>query len=289
MRHLAKVAAVLFLPIILAASAGTLDGTFALQTGGAKSHGYLRATATADPLDEHLDIWMTPENGTRAILRYTVDMTKLLHVICVSDDFVHFLHIHPVLGSDGHFTIDQRFPAAGPYHIYADGEPQGLGQQVFRFDLPVASGAASSTRTLPPAARIASAGPYAVELSTTSVLAGRDSAVIVHIRKSGKPARDLHPYLGALAHAVLLDTKDLSYVHVHPMPLAAERAGSMAGMDMSSMSGMGGMDMTLPDSATSSPAMELHLHLREAGAYKLWLQFRGGASLYVAPFAVTAR
>ena len=113
MRHLAKVAAVLFLPIILAASAGTLDGTFALQTGGAKSHGYLRATATADPLDEHLDIWMTPENGTRAILRYTVDMTKLLHVICVSDDFVHFLHIHPVLGSDGHFTIDQRFPAAG--------------------------------------------------------------------------------------------------------------------------------------------------------------------------------
>jgi hypothetical protein len=113
--------------------------------------------------------------------------------------------------------------------------------------------------------------------------------VIVHIRKSGKPAHDLHPYLGALAHAVLLDTKDLSYVHVHPMPLGSGSMGSMPGMEMSNMSGMGGMDMTpLPDSATSSPDMELHLHLRDAGTYKLWLQFRGGTSLYFAPFAITA-
>ena len=44
----------------------------------------------------------------------------------------------------------------------------------------------------------------------------------------------------------------------------------------------------LPDTAVSSPDMMLHVELREAGTYKLWLQFRGGSQLYVAPFVVTA-
>jgi hypothetical protein len=78
------------------------------------------------------------------------------------------------------------------------------------------------------------------------------------------------------------------------MPLGSDSMGSMPGMDMSSMpgmsgtSGMSGMDMKpLPDSTTSSPDMGLHLVLRERGTYKLWLQFRGGTSLYVAPFVIT--
>ena len=62
----------------------------------------------------------------------------------------------------------------------------------------------------------------------------------------------------------------------------------MHGMDMS-MPGMAGMEMpSLPDSASVSPDMALHVTVREAGTYKLWLQFRGGATLYVAPFVLTA-
>ena len=41
----------------------------------------------------------------------------------------------------------------------------------------------------------------------------------VNILKDGKPATDLHPYLGVPAHAVFLDAKDLSYVHTHPMAM----------------------------------------------------------------------
>ena len=33
----------------------------------------------------------------------------------------------------------------------------------------------------------------------------------------GKPAMDVHPYLGALAHAFFLDAGDRSSVHVHPV------------------------------------------------------------------------
>jgi hypothetical protein len=128
-----------------------------------------------------------------------------------------------------------------------------------------------------------------VTLSATTVSAGRETDVTVHVLHDGQPARDLHPYLGALAHAVFLNARDLTYVHVHPAPLGAAGASAMGGMNMGDMTGMGGMDMTpLPDTASSSPDMLLRVMLREPGTSKLWLQFRGGTELYVAAFVITA-
>jgi len=93
----------------------------------------------------------------------------------------------------------------------------------------------------------------------------------VHILENGLPAQDLHPYLGAPAHAVFLNGTDLSYVHVHPMPTGSTHP----------------MPMGLSKEAHSSPDMMLHVELSEPGTYKLWLQFCGGSRLYVAPFVVT--
>lgn len=58
-------------------------------------------------------------------------MTKLLYMIVVSDGFRTFLHVHPVLQTDGHFTIDLPLPARERYFVYTDSRPQGLSQQVF--------------------------------------------------------------------------------------------------------------------------------------------------------------
>ncbi|TMQ24778.1 MAG: hypothetical protein E6K65_17330 [Nitrospirae bacterium] len=60
----------------------------------------------------------------------------------------------------------------------------------------------------------------------------------------------------------------------------------MGHMDMG-----GGHSKSLADSDTAligSDSM-LHVTLREPGEYKLWLQFRGGNALYVAPFVVIGR
>ena len=56
---------------------------------------------------------------------------------------------------------------------------------------------------------------YTVTLSSLELKAGGESMLDVHILRGGKPASDLHPYLGALAHAVFIDASDLTYVHVH--------------------------------------------------------------------------
>jgi hypothetical protein len=264
------------------ADAYLLAGKYSLQGGSAKTEGHLRINAAGkNPLRQHIDIWMSTPASPQAIRNYAVEMTKKLHVVIVSSDFSTFMHIHPQLGAKGHFTIDQEFPAPGLYHVYADGEPNNLDHQVFRFDVTVSNSSVQKPRTLTPTGREVTVGPYTVDLSQVKLNAGGMDMIDVHILKGDKPATDLHPYLGASAHAVFLNGQDLSYVHVHPM--------SMGGMDMANMGGMMMNGPDLQENSISSPDMMLHISIKEPGVYKMWLQFRGGSQLYVAPFVLTAQ
>jgi hypothetical protein len=86
----------------------------------------------------------------------------------------------------------------------------------------------------------------------------------IRIARNGKPATDLHPYLGAAGHAVFIDTSSLAYVHVHPMLPGGKMKGA-------------------------GPKMVLHVPGLPVGTYKLWLQFQGGTKVYTAPFTIAAR
>jgi hypothetical protein len=174
-------------------------------------------------------------------------------------------------------------PKTGLYHLYADGEPSGVGQQVFRFDFnagpPMPNDPAA--RDLSERSTSSVVDGYTVTLSGLKLKAGGESMLDVHILRGGKPAADLHPYLGALAHAVFVDADDLTYVHVHPMPLVAD--GGMA--PMTGMHGMSASEMADEESASE---MTLHVSVLEPGTYKLWLQFAGGSGLHVAQFVLSA-
>jgi hypothetical protein len=273
--------------------AALISGTFALQHGAPKTTSHLAMTQVGtSPLDERLDFWLT-DSHANVVTRYRIDMTKYLHLIIVSDDFRSFAHIHPKLDAAGHFHIDHQFPQPGLYHAYADSDPAPLGQQVFRYDLTVGTAAPHRVPKLARSETSAAVDGYRVTLGTTRLHPGDVTQIPVHITKGGRPATDLHPYLGALAHAVFLDAEDLSYTHVHPMELDAGAmstgtTGGMSGMDMQGMD-MPGMDMpALPDSARSASAMRLDVRVLRPGLYKLWLQFRGGTQLHVATFVLIA-
>ena len=272
----------LFVSVLAIACAGSINaevlkGEPSLQGYPVQTQGFLKATPSPkNPLEEHLDMWMTLPGSSVPIKSYQVEMTKKLHVVVVSDDFKTFMHIHPTLDAAGHFVITQQFPAAGTYYVYADGLPNNLNHQVFRFKLDVEHASTPGPRDLPTTGMGVETGPYEVDLSTVRVHAGRMEMVDVQVLENGQPAKDLHPYLGAPAHAVFLNVKDLSYVHVHPM-------ASDAMMDMSKPM------PDMPDNASVSPDMMLHIALHEAGTYKLWLQFRGANDkLYIAQFTILA-
>ncbi len=264
----------------VAAGALTLKGEPSLQGYPAQTEGYLNATPVAGKaLEQHLDVWMTLPGSKLPIKLYQVEMTKKLHMVIVSDNFKTFLHIHPALSATGHFVIAQQFPSPGTYFVYADALPNDLNHQVFRFKLDVGHPSPPASRDLAKTGMGVEVGPYEVDLSTVRIQSGRMQMVDIQVLENGKPATDLHPYLGAPAHAVFLNAKDLSYVHVHPM-----------GADMMNMA----MDMTkpmpeMPENAAVSSDMMLHIGLRESGTYKLWLQFRGaGDKLYIAAFTILA-
>jgi len=237
------------------------------------------------PLTARIAFWESAR-GQR-IRVYDVDMTKRIHVIVVGDDLRTFVHLHPVLDDPGTFRIVVTVPKAGLYHIYADGEPHGYGHHVFRFDVPF--GSATMTRAaLVPAARSARAGPYAVMVDRTSVPAGIPVSIAVAVTENGRPASDLHPYLGGLAHAVFVNASNLAYLHVHPVPFGSR--SEMSGMpEMPGMTKGDEMPMeTLPDNAHIGARMDLHVAFPRAGTYVMWFQFRGMQSTYVARFVITA-
>lgn len=272
---LARIGGIWLMTMAIASAAPVLHGAFALQGGVARTDGYLDAAPGAGRNSWKLDFWMTRKNGGVPIRTYETDMTKLLHVIIVSGDFKTFIHVHPTFSSNGHFDLDQTLPRPGLYHIYSDGRPSGIGQQVFRFDLQ-AGKAAPATRDLSERNPVAQVDGYSVTLSSLSLESGSSADLGVRIAKGGKPATDVHPYLGALAHAVFLDADDLSYVHVHPV---------LPGMVMGSAS----TTVYSNDEMLVSPNMLIHVMVSEPGTYKLWFQFHAGASLHVASFVLTAK
>jgi hypothetical protein len=267
-------------------AAAEVTGVFALQGGAPATRAHLVASPQSNPLQVRLDYWLTHDNGT-VVRDYAVEMTKKLHLIVVGADFTTFLHVHPVLAADGHFSILLTVPHAGTYYLYADDQPAHLPKQVFRFLLDVGA-AAPASQDLRPTGRVVKAGPYVVSLSSTALTAGDLTMLTVHVRKQGKPAADLQAYLGAPAHAVFINAATLDYVHVHPMALGTMDACDMSGMGNMGDMTMGAMNMREVHGAVS-PDMMLHVAVPRSGTYKMWLQFLGGGNLYVAPFLLKAQ
>ncbi|MDQ2866746.1 MAG: hypothetical protein M3R51_11040 [Candidatus Eremiobacteraeota bacterium] len=261
---------------------GPVKGTFALLGGIQEANARMTVTAAAGKT--RLDILEKKRGTDSAITAYDVDMTQRMHLILVSDDFSEFRHLHPVLDSTtGRFSIDIALQRGQRYYAYADTKPTALSQQVFRFVIEPNEPNTARRSVAPvftPSPATQREGAYAIALSSTRLRAGSPSMMRVDIQKNGKPAADLRTYLGAAAHAVYIDTSTLSYVHVHPMV----RGSAAMGMDMS-----GAGTSAMPEQSEAGPRMTMRVPALPIGTYKLWLQFRGGSTLYTAPFTIAVR
>jgi uncharacterized membrane protein YraQ (UPF0718 family) len=261
---LAALWALAALPAQASEPAATQRGAFALAHGRAQVTSQLRERRTGGAAQ--LDFEQFQAGSGRLITRYDVEQTKLMHLVVVRDDFQGFMHVHPSL-KDGRFSIALPLSAAHAYYAFADTTPAGLSKQVFRFTIGKHSAPPPSFQ----ASNVSPAGGYETRLSAVSLEAGRPAKIEATITRSGKVVSGLRPYLGAAAHAVLVNIKSLDYVHVHPMAMSAGDA-----MD----------DMELPPSATFDGRMNLMLPALQPGTYRLWLQFQAPAGLVAAPFTL---
>jgi len=262
-------------------------GTFALLGRPATTQAHLIAIPNQHhPLSEELQFWLNPIGSAQPITRYDIEMQKYAHVIVVSDDFSSFQHVHPTLLSDGRFILPQTFPHPGIYHIYADMVPSAMGQQVFRFDIAVDANnvqpVSANKRAQGPQSFIQSDGDYTVTLDKAKVQAGKISMVNIEVYQNGKPAEHLQPFLGVGAHAIILNTNDLTYDHTHPMHM------SMSDMNMPMDQMMKHMPTIHPGDYID-PRMMIHLNLKEPGTYRMWIQFKDQQQkLHTVSYLITA-
>lgn len=278
MESLARTAAGLILAAATVAAPSQVNGTFALQ-GGTQRIVARAIVSHPQPNEVTFNIKQTSQQG--GIIRsYQIDMTKLMHLVVISDDFKQFMHEHPSYNRKaGTFRQTITVDPSHAYNVYADSIPKGIGQQVFRFTVPASANSSATMAPLPagtPSPDTVTVGPYAVKLAKTTLAAQKAEMVPLDITKGGAPAGDLQPYLGAAGHAVFVNTATLEYVHVHPMVRGAKDATNM-----------GSMDMETPQSGpVAGPHLMMDVPALPVGTYKLWFQFSGGGSLHVAPFTL---
>ncbi len=269
----ARIVGVVVLSAITAAQQQTIPGTFALVGKAARTTAQMAVT-WRNP--HAVDIAIQEKLGRKLVRDYEIDMLYHMHLIVVRSDFQQFLHVHPKYDSgNGTFTSTLPLDRAHSYYVYADTWPTNVGEQVFRFAL-----TASAPRAVPlPITTAASgltqpAGPYNVRLGATTLRAKTSQDLAIDISMHGKPATDIHPYLGAPAHAIFINAETLAFTHIHPVT--------------------GGNEMNMANVATASvglsgPHQVLRVPALAAGTYKLWFQFRGGKKLYVAAYTIVVR
>jgi uncharacterized membrane protein len=197
-----------------------------------------------------------------------------MHLIVVSSDLSTYHHVHPLPQPDGSLQLSYTFAAHGDYLLYADVTPAGQRAQIFRIPITVrpADPRAELLVDSEPLEPSPSLGkPLEDDPTMTAQLifqprtpvAGIETHFIFRLTKNGLPVNDLRPFMGAMAHCVVISRDTQVFLHCHPEQLLSPTPDARAGPD-------------IPFAAI----------FPKPGVYKIWGQFRCGEKMIVADFVV---
>lgn len=204
----------------------------------------------------------------KPVTDFEVEHERLIHFMVVSRDLSQFSHEHPELGKDGKFTLTYTFPTGGEYRLFADLAPKGAGSVVLMQPIKIAGPPPNGPDVLK-----SNASPVAVvdgmriapKGDAHTFVSGRTLPMtfVVSEEKSGAPVTDIQPWLGAVAHLILLQEDGATFVHSHP-------------------------DETEPSNGKSGRITFL-ARFPKPGVYRGWLQFQRAGKVETAAFTVEAQ
>lgn len=221
--------------------------------------------------------------------KLTVVHEQLIHLLVVSDDLAFFDHVHPEKLTDGNFKLDYKFPTGGNYKVYADFTPENSAQIVNVFDVPVGGEKRAKTPLIAD-----KEFTKTVDGLTFTMKAGEDLKAAKGITlnffvkdENGKTVTDLQPYLGAMAHFVIISEDTTKFLHAHAMEgKMTETKGTGGHSDHDDKHGDMEMDMKTDVKDAETPAVMAHTEFPIAGLYKLWGQFQRDGKVITVPFVL---
>jgi hypothetical protein len=208
---------------------------------------------------------------TRArVTDYAIVHDMPYHLFVLSRDLTEFMHVHPERDADGVFAIDITLARPGHYVLISDFFPVGGSGQVLTTPIVTAGYDGDITAAIPTLAVDSSwskreAG-VAVDLrmSQNALVASEDLDLPFHFSDAvtGAPVKDLERYLGAFAHALIVNEELTEYIHAHPEEL-------LEGTTVQSGGG---------------PEVVFHSLFPKGGRYRAWIQFQRGGKLSTVVF-----
>lgn len=217
---------------------------------------------------------------------------KLVHLLIVSDDLAQFDHVHPDKQADGTFRISYRFPNGGVFKLYADFTPQGSPQIVNVFDIGVGGLARAKTPLVADTNLTKTLDGLTFTMKADQPVKARTGTMLDFFvtDAAGKAVTDLQPYLGAMAHFVVISEDTTKFLHVHAIEgEAAETKTSNSSKGRGGSHGDHG-DMEMGEKADMEddvkPAVQAHTEFPAAGLYKLWGQYQRAGKVFTVSFVL---
>jgi hypothetical protein len=237
------------------------------------------------------------------------DHGKAMHLFLVKDKSMSaFAHLHPTRDPKGIFETKIPAVPAGRYLVFADLalETGATYTATTSVDIPAAI---TDTTSDPddsyvadlfgvPAAKSARAqlapGLFVQWESADSLVAGKDLALSFTVRDRRDSVVPVEPYLGMVAHAILIRDDASVFVHLHPM-------GSMSMASMTAFELRNHGDTTADGRlANASGSMQMPAQKLDGrfsfpfafpkpGRYKLWVQVKIGGRVQTADFELVVR
>lgn len=217
---------------------------------------------------------------------------KPMHLLVVSNDLAEFNHLHPEPQGDGSFKVTHTFPNGGAYKLYADFTPPNASQIVDRLDLNVAGEARARAALVADQTTTKTIDGLRVTMRPDKPLRAGDELLLNFAAadaKTGQPATDLQPYLGSLAHFVIISEDTTDFLHAHPMTKEEmNEAGAHGGMDQEAKPhAHDAAEMREEAKQGTSPSeVAAHTTFPRAGLYKIWAQFQRGGRVITVPYVV---
>jgi hypothetical protein len=189
----------------------------------------LETAATPAPLKagrrERLTLRVRHPASDATVQRFVEVHERIFHLFVVSQDLAHFEHTHPKLAADGSLEVEIMLPRPGAYQLYSDFLPDGGTPQLLQRSLLTAGFAEDPERGRARLAADLSAktdGDISVALQISAgegLIAGRQEMFRMRLSdtQTKLPIKDLEPFLGAPAHALIISEDLADAVHSHPV------------------------------------------------------------------------
>jgi hypothetical protein len=202
-----------------------------------------------------------PDN--RTVTSFDVDQTKRMHFYLIRSDLSGYQHVHPTVATDGTWTANLAALSAGTYRAYASFvTPDTQSKPIaFVLSVPLTVPGTAVTTPVPAASPTTTTDGYTLAISGQA-MAGKTSALLLHVTQNGQPVSNLQPYLQTYAHLSAFHAGNLAFAHLHPQ---------------------GGIATT----NTGGPDLTFQADFSASGTWRVYVQFQTAGTLHTAAFTVS--